>query len=241
VKAAGPVLSIVVPCFNEEPSLAKLLEGFAAGGTGGPFELLLVDNGSTDGTDRALRRLAAEPRYAFARSIRLPENLGYGGGIRAGLEAARGQFLAWTHADLQCDPADVFAAFDAILASRDPQKTLVKGLRRRRAFVAELTTRGMHTVARFVLQKPFRDINGQPKVFHRSLLRALVRPPSDLSFDLYVLNQAMALGWSIATIPVVVGSRPHGRSKWATSWLSRCRHVASALRYMVRLRRESAP
>jgi glycosyltransferase involved in cell wall biosynthesis len=236
---APPLLSVVLPCFNEAASLCDLVKRFADFGAGKDFELVLVDNGSTDGTRSILRRLLDERRFDFARTVRLPENRGYGGGLWAGLNAARGQYLAWTHADLQCDPDDVFIALKALQASADPLRTLVKGLRRRRSLFAELTTRGMQVAASLILRKAFRDINGQPKVFHRSLMGALTDPPTDLSFDLYVLNQAIERGWSIATVPVVFGARAHGRSRWAFSLASRCAHVVSSLWYMIRLRGRS--
>ena len=232
----NPKLSIVVPCFNEAASLPALVDGFARAGSGRDFELILVDNGSTDGTAEALRHLPP-----FARRLRLHKNRGYGGGIWAGLSGAMGEYLAWTHADLQCDPADVFAAFDALLASGSPHRTIVKGLRRRRAFREELVTRGMNALATVVLRRPFRDVNGQPKVFHRSLLASLDRPPSDISFDLFVLNRALRLGWSMGTVPVAVHPRAHGDSSWSFSWYSRIRAAALVALSMFRLRRRDAP
>lgn len=229
-------LSVVAPCFNEAASLPALVDGFARAGSGRDFELILVDNGSTDGTTDALRELPP-----FARRLRLLKNRGYGGGIWAGLSAAEGEFLAWTHADLQCDPADVFAAFDALLASESPRRTIVKGLRQGRAFREEVVTRGMNALATVVLRRPFRDVNGQPKVFHRSLLAALDRPPCDISFDLYILNRALRLGWSIGTVPVAVRPRVHGDSSWSFSWYSRIRAAAIVARSMFRLRRRDAP
>ena len=232
----SPRLSVVVPCFNEAASLPALVDAFGQAGSGRDFELILVDNGSTDGTAEAIRDLPP-----FTRRLRLLKNRGYGGGIWAGLSAAEGEYLAWTHADLQCDPADVFAAHDALLASGAPHRTIVKGLRRRRSLREEIVTRGMNALATAVLRRPFRDVNGQPKVFHRSLTVSLERPPSDISFDLFVLDRAMRLGWSIETVPVVVRPRAHGESSWAATWASQWRAAALVAKSMFRLRRRDAP
>jgi glycosyltransferase involved in cell wall biosynthesis len=231
-----PLLSVVVPCFNEARTLARLSARFAEAGAGTEFALILVDNGSTDGTDSELRRLSSDPGFGFVRALRLPRNLGYGGGLQAGLGAARGEFLAWTHADLQCDPTDVFTAFRCLQKCGDPARTLVKGRRGRRGLLAEITTRGMQTLATGILGRSFRDINGQPKVFHRSLMTALADPPCDFSYDLYVLLRAMERGWRISTVPVSVAPRAHGRSTWASSPASWLAHVSASVRTMIRLR-----
>ena len=233
-----PLLSVVLPCYNEAPNLPGILRRFWEVGMGRRFEVILVDNGSRDHTEITLKTELQNPLYGFARTVTVPVNQGYGHGIAAGLGHAKGDVLAWSHADLQCDPLDVFRAFDKLRSSADPRRTIVKGLRKKRALLSTITTIGMQSAARLVLHRPLRDINGQPKVFHRSLLGHLPRPPKDLSFDLYVLYRALGAGWRIRTVPVWYRTRPHGRSKWAFNARSRLAHVSAALRYMVRLRQE---
>ena len=104
----NPQLSIVLPCYNESKGLEVLVKRFDQVGCGVDFELILVDNGSTDNTPHVLPYLLA--RYPFARSVRVEVNQGYGHGILTGLRAARADVLAWSHADLQTDPADIFRA-----------------------------------------------------------------------------------------------------------------------------------
>jgi glycosyltransferase involved in cell wall biosynthesis len=102
VSDAHPELSVVLPCYNEGKGLEQLLDGYAAVIGGLPAEIILVDNGSSDDTPERLAELL--PRYPFARGFRVLANKGYGDGIMQGLRAARGTFLAWSHADLQCPP-----------------------------------------------------------------------------------------------------------------------------------------
>lgn len=234
-----PTLSVVLPCYNEARTLGPLLSAYArACPPGLEAELVVVDNGSTDDTAAELERLrAAEAGLArLVRPVTVPVNRGYGHGIWTGLQAARGEFLAWSHADLQCDPGDVFAAFEHLRRQPEPDRIIVKGVRQRRPLRESLTTVGMQAFAWLILWTPLRDINAQPKVFHRSLLDALQRPPEDFSFDLYVLYRASHAGWGMTTIPVVFHPRAHGVSRWAFSSASRRRHAAATLRYMVRLR-----
>lgn len=75
-------LSIVVPCYNEKENIPLLLERFDEVIKGQDMEVVLVDNGSTDGSADVLRELL--PRYAFARTVSVEVNQGYGYGIPRG-------------------------------------------------------------------------------------------------------------------------------------------------------------
>jgi len=232
-----PSLSIVLPCYNEARSLPALLEGYAAALPAGlAVEVICVDNGSTDDTPGVLAEQLARPDRAFVRVVRVPANVGYGHGLMAGLRAARGAFLAFSHADLQCPPADVFRAHTLLAAQDDPQRWLVKGRRSWRGVDAFLLTAGMSLVATSLLGLPLFDSNAQPKVFHRSLLERLTAPPDGFQLDLYVLYTARRAGIHVLTIPVHFGAREHGTSRWAFSLASRRRHIADMLRFIVDLR-----
>lgn len=102
-----PELSVVVPAFNERPNLAVLAEEtrFAVLESGIAAELILVDDGSTDGSPETLAELAAESPWI--RPILLLRRTGQSAALLAGIEAARGRFLATLDADLQNDPADL--------------------------------------------------------------------------------------------------------------------------------------
>lgn len=231
----SPALSVVVPCYNEAASLAGLLEAFADAGAGADFELVLVDNGSADGTPAELGRLL--PRYPFARALRCPENLGYGGGILKGLEAARGEALAWTHADLQFHPSAVFEAW-RLFREAGGGRTLVKGLRDGRPLTDRLFTAGMALFETLYLGLPLRDINGQPVVFGRELAALWRRPPGDFSLDLYALATAAAAGFRVIRFPVENRRRERGASSWNRGLLSRLRLACRTVRASAAIRRE---
>ena len=91
--------------------------------------MILVDNGSTDDTPQVLQKIvAAGPPI---RSVRVDVNQGYGFGILAGLAAARGAVMGWTHADMQTDPKDALTALALFKQSTTPN-LFVKGARRGR-------------------------------------------------------------------------------------------------------------
>ena len=226
-------LSVVLPCYNESRGLEAILDRFAMHGSGVSFELILVDNGSTDDTSTVLERLLS--RYPFARSVRIEENRGYGHGLFTGLQAASAPFLAWSHADLQTDPADVFRAFRLVQDYPQPERVLVKGRRHGRSLSERVVSMGMQTLATLILLTPLSEINAQPKVFSRDLLDRLDAPPADFNFDLYVLLRAKRAGWRVLSFPVQFPPRPFGVSHWASTWRSKVRTMSRSAAYMFRL------
>lgn len=229
----SPQLSIVLPCYNESRGIEAILKRFAEVGAGHDFELILVDNGSRDETPEVMRTLL--PNYSFARSVRVPVNQGYGHGIHTGLLAARGEILAWSHADLQTDPADVFRALEKYQASASPKKTLVKGVRYGRRLGERIISLGMGIVATTIFRMRLSEINAQPKLFHRSLLDHAKQPAIDFNFDVYMLVKAKKNGWNIETISVQFPPRQYGHSNWASTWRSKLRTIWRSVKYMTRL------
>lgn len=228
--------SIVVPCYNEAKNLPALVERFAAiHDPGADWELVLVNNGSTDDSAEVLER--ETKGRSFIRVVTVPSpNVGYGHGIVTGLRAARGEWLAWTHADGQTPPKDVLTAFELLLSSADPQRTFVKGRRKNRPVKDTLFTFGMQAAATVILGEPLADINGQPKAFPRALLDLADAPPVDLSLDLYFFYVARRAGFDIRTIDVRFGDREHGESKWAFNWKSKARNIGRTVKFMTALR-----
>lgn len=231
-------LSVVLPCYNEEKNLPLILDSYAdAAPAGLDWELVLVDNGSTDSSAMALPTLLAGPKYSrFARTVKVEVNQGYGLGMKTGLLAAKGAVLAFSHADMQCDPKAVFEAFALLKAQGPGAEVIVKGRRRGREWSKQLVTNGMSLWASAVLMRRMSDINAQPKVFPASLLPRLGRMPYGFEFDVYVLHRALTLGHRLLTVPVVFGRRAHGESKWASTLFSRWRTIARVAFYILKLR-----
>lgn len=235
-----PILSVVLPCYNEAENLPLILASYAEARRDFPFELILVNNGSTDNSADILDKELAKAEYSFAKTELVEKNQGYGHGIMTGLRVAKGEFLAFSHADMQCDAKDVFVAFDKLRSLPNPKKVVVKGKRSGREFSAKILTASMTLIASSILLTRLTDINAQPKVFHRSLMdNKLLTPPIGFEFDLYVLYQAKKAGMSIQTVPVHFGKRAYGQSKWAFSFFSRWKTIIKMIGFIFKLRFQS--
>lgn len=236
-------LSVVIPCYNESRNLpelvARMAQALVEGGVdASAFELVLVENGSTDDSARVMAQLSCRPEYGFVRIVPIAVNQGYGYGMWQGLRATSGRLVATLHADLQCDPRDVFAAYRAH-RSAGVRPTLVKGIRRGRRPTDAAISRGMEMMALLLLQTRLHEINAQPKLFDRHLVGALVDPPYDFRFDLYLVVRARELGFHFATIDVRFPPRRHGQSNWAYSFRSRMQTMLGFVRYMAAYRLRS--
>ena len=205
-------LSVVIPCYNESANLPRLFEAVARSVPGDlRFEVIFVDNGSTDGSAAILRDLL--PRYPFAKGVTVPINKGYGNGIMSGLTHATGRVVGWTHADLQTNPADVVNAYRAFHDELADGRTVLKGRRVGRPLVDRVFTAGMSLVASLALDGRFSDINAQPKLFPRALLGEMGAAPADFSLDLYLLWLAQRRGYAVVEHPVAYGTRTGGEAK----------------------------
>jgi len=113
------LLSIIIPCYNERATVARLLANVAAAdlsAIGMDKEILLVDDGSTDGTTQEIQRFAQEHPQAPLRVLTHPHNRGKGAAIRTALAEARGEVTLIQDADLEYTPDDYPHLLQPILA-----------------------------------------------------------------------------------------------------------------------------
>ena len=228
-------LSLIIPCYNEAENLPLLVRRCEEALVGKDVAVILVDNGSDDGSGDVLARLTDE--HDFIRSIRVECNQGYGHGILAGLRAADTPLLAWTHADMQTDPADVLKGVDLFTEHNDPTALFVKGQRFGRPIADTVFTIGMSVFETLLLGKRLWDINAQPTMFGRKFFESWSDPPHDFSLDLYAYYLAARGQFDIARFPVRFGDRAHGVSHWNVNWGAKVKFIKRTVDYSIRLRR----
>jgi glycosyltransferase involved in cell wall biosynthesis len=208
--ASPPQISAVAPVYNEVESLDELHRQLAAGlaATGRDYEIILVDDGSTDGSRDKLRALAAaDPRLTV---LFFRRNFGQTAAMQAGFDAARGELIVPLDADLQNDPADIAAMVAKLEAEgwdivcgwrKDRQDT---GLRR-------LPSRIANRLIVRITGVDIHDTGCTLKVFRRETL-APVRLYGQL--HRFIPQIAAAYGARITDMPVRHHPRRHGVSKY---------------------------
>jgi len=233
------LLSIVVPCYNEEGNIPLIFKRFKEVlERRTDVEVILVNNGSKDNSDFVFQQQLAKLNDLRFRIINVLVNKGYGFGIKAGLEAAKGTVLAWTHADMQTDPKDVITAYDLYLANNN-DLLFIKGKRRNRAITEQFFTFGMQVIASFALGIYLDDVNAQPKLFSRHFYNQhlVENAPDDFSLDLYALFCAKKYA-TIVSIPVYFNKRKFGVAKGGGSFKTRIKLIKRTWAYIFELRNQ---
>ena len=212
-----PVISVVIPLLNEEESLEELHERLGATLTelGEPYEILFVDDGSTDRSPRVIQRLAeADPRVGF---VRLRRNFGKSAALDAGFRRARGDVVITMDADLQDDPAEI-PRLVATLRERDLD--LVSGWKRTRHDPKGKTvpSKVFNAVVRRMTGLNLNDFNCGLKAYRREAVDGL-HVYGELHRYLPVLVHAR--GFRVGEIPVTHHPRKHGHSKYGLERMAR--------------------
>jgi 2-polyprenyl-3-methyl-5-hydroxy-6-metoxy-1,4-benzoquinol methylase len=207
---ATPALSVVVIAYNEEACVAPVVRELAAALDAArlaPVELVLVDDGSTDATLARMRALGADdPRV---RVVPLAPNRGIGGALRAGFDAARGDFVTWIPADGQIPPAAVVELF-----GRRHEATMLTTVYRSRddAWYRKAISSTLNAMIR--LRTGQRAKSGGNYLFRRDAWQAH-GPHDDDTMMLSTEFRAnlRAAGEAIVEVPIDCRARVGGRSK----------------------------
>jgi glycosyltransferase involved in cell wall biosynthesis len=229
-----PLLTVVIPCYNEARNIPLLLARFAEKLDRPDVELLLVNNGSQD--DSAAVLADTLPHYPFARTVLVPVNKGYGFGILSGLANTTAPYIGWTHADMQTDPYDLIRAMHILEKANWPTDLYVKGNRKGRPLFDDVFTMGMSLYETVYLGAPLWDINAQPNIFHRSFYERWDNPPHDFSLDLYAYYMAHHLRLRLQRFPVRFPERIHGTSSWNTGLAAKKKFIRRTLLFSKELK-----
>jgi undecaprenyl-phosphate 4-deoxy-4-formamido-L-arabinose transferase len=206
---ATPDLSVVIPVFNEAPSLQELYERLTATleGTGRSYEIIAVDDGSTDGSLAILTNLRKkDSRLRVAPMVR---NFGQSPALYAGISLARGSFVFIMDADLQVLPEDL----PRLIEKLDEGYECATGWRRDRqdSFMRRTVSRALNWYIGRVTRVPLHDYGCTLKGFRREVVDRM------MAFDhrcRYLPVDLVAISGSIAEVDVRHNDRKEGESKY---------------------------
>jgi glycosyltransferase involved in cell wall biosynthesis len=165
-----PYLSLVIPCFNERENIPELLHRVrgALERIGSPFEVIVVDDGSTDGSSQML--FEARITRPWLRVIRMEQNAGQSAAFEAGFDAARGELIATIDADLQNDPEEI-PRLIALLGDYD----MITGWRRDRqdSRFRRWQSRRANAIRNWISQETVHDSASSLKVYRAHAVKGL--------------------------------------------------------------------
>jgi glycosyltransferase involved in cell wall biosynthesis len=168
----APFLSLVIPCYNEQENVPTLLQRveIALAQVGKPFEVILVDDGSTDSTPQLLAD--AMKRLPWLRVIRMAKNGGQSAAFEAGFEAAKGEIIATIDADLQNDPEEI----PRLLPLLDEKKVdMITGWRKERQDTAfrRWQSRQANRIRNWITQETVNDSASSLKIYRAPAIKGI--------------------------------------------------------------------
>lgn len=209
---SGPwLVSVLIPARNEAGNIPALLEkvdrAFAQLATQGKAgELVLIDDGSTDGTGDLAASLAGQ--YPFLRLLRHRRNRGLTAALRTGFRAVRGQVIVFLPADLESDPEE---DIPKLLAKLEEGYDVVAGWRQGRDDGKVFASGIYNRVSQRLFHVHVHDMNWI-KAFRREVIEAL--PPLRSDWHRFLLQIAAHQGFRIGEVPTTWHRRQAGRSKY---------------------------
>lgn len=203
-------LSVLIPVLDEQDNILPLLEELYAALAAGPaFEVLVIDDGSTDATAARVERVL--PEYPTLRLIRHASRAGKSAALVTGARAAQGTWLAFIDGDRQNDPADIPDMLDSVLA--DDTLSLVSGVRRRRqdTLSKRLASRTANAIRQALLRDDCPDTGCGLKLIRRDLFLDL---PAIDCLHRFIPALVKGRGRAYANLPVNDRPRVSGTSKY---------------------------
>jgi dolichol-phosphate mannosyltransferase len=203
-------LSLVMPAYNEAAGIADAVAEAheALIGLGYDFELIVIDDGSIDGTGAVVAELAA--LWPRVRLLTHSTNLGYGAALRTGFEAARFDLVAFTDSDGQFFLDDLE---DLVTLARECPVAVGRRVDRKDPWRRRFLSWGYNVLVRLVLGTGVRDCDCALKVFQRDPLHYLLPDSTGFFVNSEMLCRARQLGFAVAEVGVRHRPRRNGVSK----------------------------
>jgi glycosyltransferase involved in cell wall biosynthesis len=220
----GPKLSVVIPVYNERQTLEEVLRRVEAVAI--EKEIIVVDDGSTDGTRELLEHLAATPsRDSMSagadagdrlRVLFQPENRGKGAALRRGFQEARGDIVIVQDADLEYDPQDYFQLIapietgvaDVVYGSR-----FLGGPHRVLLYWHSVGNKALTTVSNMLTNLNLTDVWTCYKAFRRPILQRVTLKEDRFGFEPEVTAKVAALHCRIFEVPISYSGRTYAEGK----------------------------
>ncbi|HVW17276.1 MAG TPA: glycosyltransferase family 2 protein [Solirubrobacteraceae bacterium] len=236
----SPLLSIVVPAFDEAPTIEQVLRRVVAeplsrnGDEPWRREVLVVDDGSSDGTAAIVERVAAE--LPGVRLLRHERNRGKGAAVRTGIAASRGDWVVVQDADLEYDPADLPRLLDPLargvadvvygsrLRGGEPQRAHL--------YWHQLGNRFLSLLTNVLYNTTISDMEVGYKAFRGDLIRSIEIVSDDFAFEPEVTAKVLRRRVRLYEVPISYYGRTYAEGKKIT-WHDGVKAIVTLLRFRV--------
>jgi glycosyltransferase involved in cell wall biosynthesis len=207
-----PQLSVIIPVYNERYTSRELVRRVVAVDVS--KEIVIVDDGSTDGTPEILKSLA--DRYPEVRLFHQPRNLGKGAAIRRGIQEATGEFLIIQDADLEYDPDEYPVLLKPLLSGEADVvygSRFVAGHRRVHLFWHAVANKGLTLLTNVLTNLNLTDMETCYKAFRTDLIKRIPLRSDRFGFEPEVTMKVAKLGCRIYEVPISYHGRDYAEGK----------------------------
>jgi glycosyltransferase involved in cell wall biosynthesis len=211
IESAG-CLSVVIPAYNEESTLENVVHEVLK--LSQVLEVIVVDDGSSDGTPAVCERLARLPKV---RAIRMPRNGGKCAALKAGFAVSTGEIVIVQDADLEYDPAEIPEVIQPIVEGHADvvygSRFLVRRAARVLYFYHYLANKGLTLLSNLLTNVNFTDVETGYKAFRGSIIRNMVIVSTGFGIEIEVTAKIAKLGCAIYEVPISYHGRTYEQGK----------------------------
>jgi glycosyltransferase involved in cell wall biosynthesis len=222
------LLSVIVPVFNERVTVAEVIRRIRAVELPFDLEVIVVDDGSSDGGDKVLAAVGD----STVRIISHKQNLGKGAAIRTGMEAVRGDLVLVQDADLEYDPADWAKLLDPILRGKSMvvYGSRFTGERKNMLPLHWIGNRFLSLVTNVLYSTTLSDMETCYKLFDRRVLEGITIESNRFEFEPEITAKVLRRGYRIYEVPISYAGREPDEGKKIT-WRDGFGAVKTLIKY----------
>jgi glycosyltransferase involved in cell wall biosynthesis len=217
-EATGPdqyrLLSVIVPVFNERSTVAEVIRRIRAVTLPFDVEVIVVDDGSSDGTDKVLQALGDSTIRVIDHKV----NLGKGAAVRTGMEAIRGDLVLVQDADLEYDPNDWAKLIEPILRGKAKvvYGSRFTGERKNMLPLHWIGNRFLSLLTNLLYSSTLSDMETCYKLFDRKVLEGLTIESDRFEFEPEITAKVLRRGYRIYEVPISYAGREPDEGKKIT-------------------------
>ena len=229
-------IACIISCYNEKENIPIVLKQILENKLNERIHFVIVDNASSDNSNLLFK--AYENKYNNIDFLINDNDIGWGYGIKFGLQKVSADIVGWTHSDLQYELKDLVNVLDLIDINEKNftnNNFLIKGQRNSRKILDNFFSIMMQSLCSLILNQKFSEINAQPVFINYRQLKHMDLP-NGLEMDLYIYYMSLMNKSKINRINVLQNKRSFGSSSWNNNIFSKIKLSYKFLKFAMKLK-----